>query len=101
MSKVFNNHIQQILHVISDDMSEIAIFLLPYWGIGWKKSHVGWALPKMEEKIFGEDLFDVYFDYLVWPMSPLQKWRGGIYDLYCSLTPGGDQDVSDSNPLLY
>ena len=41
----------------------------------------------MTESIFGKNLFEVYFDILV------PHWGGRIYDLYCSLTPGVDQDA--------
>ncbi len=30
----------------------------------------------MTETIFGKNVFDVYFDFLVWPMSHLLTWRG-------------------------
>lgn len=39
-----------------------------------------------------ENVFDVYFDYSVWPMSFPQMWRSRIYELYDSQTPGGEQD---------
>ncbi len=36
----------------------------------------------MTETIFGKNLFDVYFDFLVWPVSHLLTWGGRVYDLY-------------------
>ncbi len=45
------------------------------------------------EMIFRENLFNVYFDFLVWPMFHLQAWEPGIYDLLCSQTPWDEADV--------
>ncbi len=39
----------------------------------------------MTETIFGENLFDVYFDFLVWPKPHLLTWRG--WDLWPILGP--------------
>ncbi len=46
----------------------------------------------MTETIYEKNLFDVCFDFLVWPMSHLLTWRG-TYTGH----QGGDQDVL---PLL-
>ncbi len=45
----------------------------------------------MTEFIFGLNLFDVYFDFLVWPMSHLLTWRFMSYT--GTSHPGGDRDV--------
>lgn len=47
----------------------------------------------MTETIFGKKLFDVFFDSLIWPMSHLLTWRGRGFNLYCSQSPGVNQDV--------
>lgn len=39
----------------------------------------------MTENIFGENLFDIYFIFLVWPVSRMLKWRG--WDLWTVLQP--------------
>lgn len=44
----------------------------------------------MTDIVFGENLFDKHFDFLVWPCF---REGGRIYDLSCSQTPGGDLGV--------
>ena len=48
--------------------------------------------PEMTETSL-TNIFNVYFDFLVWSMSHLLTWSRRVYDLYCSQPPGGDAQV--------
>lgn len=61
--------------------------LRPSWSEKWTLERTPAWKEKMKETIFGENLLDEYFfssTHICW------HGGGGVYDLYCSLTPGGD-----------
>ncbi len=47
----------------------------------------------MTETIFGKNLFDVCFDFLVWPMSHLLTWRGAGFMTYTAASHQGANEM--------
>lgn len=52
-----------------------------------------YELPGMTKTFSGKNELDMWLWVLFWSMSYLITWRGGIYDLYCSLPPGCSKDI--------